>query len=334
MIIGILDTGVDPAAHGLQECGAADDLFDYDTTSTGTTLAPRVKLLDIVDCTGAGDVQLYDATAEYDKDTECYTVKGLSGRTLTIPKDWKMESFPTSDTASIQEGETVSIDNSKPVRLGIKAAFELFSPRLTPRIKQARKQQLQRHQNRYTAETQAKLVDIHAKLATDKSNASLIKAKQNIQALLDVIMDSCWEKPDEDPGPVYDCLVFYDGDNYRAVVDVNEHGNLADYQPMTDFDKFYEYASFGTLAQLNFGVHFYEDGKILSIVTDCSPHGTHVASIAAGNDGERSGVAPGAQVVSFVFGDLRLGTTETGTAFARCMMEAVRHKCDVINSTY
>jgi tripeptidyl-peptidase-2 len=37
---------------------------------------------------------------------------------------------------------------------------------------------------------------------------------------------------------------------------------------------------FSKLDACTFVLNVYSDGNILSIVTDCSPHGTHVAGIA------------------------------------------------------
>jgi hypothetical protein len=48
------------------------------------------------------------------------------------------------------------------------------------------------------------------------------------------------------------------------------------------------YGSFVTIAQMYYCVIFHNDGRVLSIVNDCTLHGTHVATICARNDGDRS----------------------------------------------
>ena len=74
-------------------------------------------------------------------------------------------------------------------------------------------------------------------------------------------------------------------------------------------------------------VNVYEGGDVLEIVSACSSHGTHVASIAAAHfpgEPQRDGVAPGAQIVSISIGDSRLSSMETGTAMARACMHLMR----------
>lgn len=41
-----------------------------------------------------------------------------------------------------------------------------------------------------------------------------------------------------------------------------------------------KFGVFSKLDACTFVANVYDEGKILSIVTDCSPHGTHVAGIA------------------------------------------------------
>lgn len=110
---------------------------------------------------------------------------------------------------------------------------------------------------------------------------------------------------------------------------------------MTDFDKELQYEKLTNIDFLNYGVHFYNQGKILSIVCDAGAHGSHVAGIASAyhENPEQvqdvvNGVAPGAKIVSLKIGDTRLGSMETGTGLVRALIEAIRLKLDVINLSY
>jgi hypothetical protein len=68
VVVCIFDTGVDPGAAGLQ------------TTSTG---AP--KIVDLVDCTGSGDV---DCSVVRKTADDGVTIEGLHGAKLTVNRDW------------------------------------------------------------------------------------------------------------------------------------------------------------------------------------------------------------------------------------------------------
>ena len=74
---------------------------------------------------------------------------------------------------------------------------------------------------------------------------------------------------------------------------------------------------------------------------ESASHGTHVASIASGNNSnkELDGVAPNAKIISLTIGDGRLGSMETGTALVRAMIKVMElckagTKIDVINMSY
>jgi len=112
-----------------------------------------------------------------------------------------------------------------------------------------------------------------------------------------------------------------------------------------------KYAIFSKLDACSFVANVYNDGNLVSIVTDCSPHATHVAGIAAAfhpdvcyltvgfsfvlkfskallcwvltQEPLLNGAAPGAQLISCKIGDTRLGSMETGTGLVRALIAAV-----------
>ena len=441
IVIGILDTGVDPAATGIRYM------------EDGKTQ----KLIDIVDCTGSCDVDVsYEVDAKWievedkggnvddddDDDDKLskssyWEVKALSGRVLKLSKDWKICPFPeppatttTKATAATSNDEIKDKDgtstatstektkeeeaktteeeaqNSKTkkkgktckVRLGIKRAYELFPGSLISRVKAYRSKQFERERHSYIASARKELATLikdsngdnsNGKATTNGShNSTTIKQqKDNLQAYIDILSDhDYWDE--NDPGILLDCVVFYDGTNYRAVIDhpqqqrdggggggTNSKNRNADgdlrspsIKPMTDYRKEYHYETISIVDQYNYGINFYDDGKTLSIVGDITPHGTHVAGIAAASnvsstvsssqttttaikkeednttstnnastnsdDDDRSGVAPGAKLISLKIGDSRMDAMETGTALCRGIMDAVRLGCDVINLSF
>lgn len=171
-----------------------------------------------------------------------------------------------------------------------------------------------------------------------------------------------YEKKFTDVGPVYDCIVFHDGDKWMCCVDTSETGDLANCPLLGEFNKTRDYAPLTKDDQLNFSVNVHNDGNLLELVGVCctctnsifkqnsndsfcftASHGTHVASIAAAcfpDDPDQNGVAPGAQIISLTIGDGRLGSMETGTALVRAMIrvmelsETEATKIHVINMSY
>lgn len=140
-----------------------------------------------------------------------------------------------------------------------------------------------------------------------------------------------------DEGPVYDCLVFHDGDQWVAVIDTSETGDMSTLTPMKEYNVEYEYRRFSDVDALNYGIHIYDNGAILSIVVDAGAHGTHVAGIISAHHPdapECNGVAPGAQIVSLKIGDTRLGSMETSVGLIRALIQAVKCGCNIINMSY
>lgn len=333
IVVGILDTGVDPGAIGLQ------------TLNDGKTS----KLIDLVDCTGSGDVDVSTTvSAKKDEATGAWIVEGLSGKTLKLNPNWHLCKFPNMKEEEVKKETSDATEESKkserkdesnkqdsslefPVRLGIKRGYELFPAKLRNRVKQHRLKLQSQRIGKYIAQVRSQLAEWKEQHPSNPTPEA-VRVRDDLQARLDVLQDKEWE---DDPGPLFDCVVFYDGTNYRAAIDVKEDGDLTIADAMTDFHKERQYGTFGTIDQFNYAVNIFDDGTVLSIVCDAGAHGTHVSGITAAYEQDGcSGVAPGAQLISLKIGDTRLGSMETGTALTRALIEAVKRGCDVINLSY
>ncbi|CEG66665.1 hypothetical protein RMATCC62417_03204 [Rhizopus microsporus] len=291
-VIAILDTGVDPGAAGMQ------------VTTDG-----KPKIIDIVDCTGGGDVDTSKKVKPTVEDGVS-TIEGLSGRKLILDSSWNNPS-----------GE---------YRVGVKRAYELFPTELKNRVKSERRQNFVKKQAQLLSEAQYRLADYNKK--TEKvDEAEKTELESRIEALKEL------DKNYEDPGPILDCVVFFDGKDWRAVIDLNESGDLRGQPCLTHYRKELQYHTFGKADLLNFSVNIYSNGDVLSIVTLSGSHGTHVAGITAANFPDEpalNGVAPGAQLISLRIGDARLGSMETGPGLTRAAAHLAMHKVDLANMSY
>ena len=228
VIVGVFDTGVDPGAPGLL------------TTTTG---APKV--IDIVDCTGSGDVDTSKTASPVDG-----KLTGLSGRTLTLPHEW-----PT-----IAEGGKY--------HLGIKPAYELMPKPLITRMQgERRKKLIDESQRGAVAAAQRELREPREDARKeDKRRDEELKARPPATCYLPpatcyLLPATCYltraahctplatchlplapsacatqarvaqlealQKAYEDPGPVYDVLTYKDSrGTWRVCVDTSECGAL------------------------------------------------------------------------------------------------------------
>ncbi|KAI8076819.1 uncharacterized protein BX664DRAFT_362744 [Halteromyces radiatus] len=299
-VIAILDTGVDPGAAGMQ------------VTTDG-----KPKIIDIVDCTGGGDVATSTIVKPNKKEIngeQVSVIEGLGGRTLIVDPSWKNPS-----------GE---------YRVGLKRAYELFPSELVERLKSERRQNFEIKQSHLVSEAQAQLAEFNKKNPNVTDEKS-IQQRNDLEARIDQL--KALIKNYEDPGILLDCVVFFDGQDWRAVIDVKESGDLRGQPAMADYRKELEYHTFGEEDLLNFSVNIYEDGDILSIVTLSGSHGSHVAGIAAANfpdDPTLNGVAPGAQIVSLRIGDARLDSMETGPGLTRAAAHLAINNVDLANMSF
>lgn len=264
-----------------------------------TTTTGDPKVIDIIDATGSGDVPMSDWVEAKEG-----TLSGCTGRTLKIDEHWKN---PTGK-----------------YRLGLKPAYDIYPGELVTRLKKERTKEWQKQQRKHEA----------VLIEQIKSGKSKIE-QDELQARLDLLRDAV--ESFNDPGPVYDCMTFYDGKHWRAVIDTDEDGDLADERVLTNYRTERQFATFDADSRLNFSVNVYDTGKLLSIVTVTGNHGTHVAGIVAAHDPEhpkRNGLAPGAQILSVKIGDTRIDGMETGVALIRGLKRAAEMNCDLINMSY
>lgn len=299
VLIAIFDSGVDPAAAGLQ------------VTSDG-----KPKILDILDCTGSGDI---DTSKVVKADTDGYIIGG-SGTRLLLNPSWK--------------------NPSQEWHVGYKLVYEFFTGTLTSRIKKERKKKWDESCQEAISEA-LKHINEFDKKNPKTEDLKLKRDHEDLQNRLHFLRKQ--SESYDDKGPIIDVVVWNDGDVWRVAVDTrdledgDEHGKLADFVPLTNYRIERKYGIFSKLDACSFVANVYDEGNLLSIVTDCSPHGTHVAGIATAFHPKEplvNGVAPGAQLISCKIGDARLGSMETGTGLVRALIAAVEHKCDLINMSY
>ncbi|CAN8274352.1 unnamed protein product [Cochlearia groenlandica] len=299
VVIAIFDSGFDPSAAGLH------------VTSDG-----KPKVLDVIDCTGSGDVD----TSKVVKANEDGLIRGASGAPLVINSSWKN---PTGEW-----------------RVGCKLVYELFTDDLTSRVKKERRKTWDEKNQEEIAKAVKTLYDFDQK-HTKADDGKLKKTREDLQSRVDFLKKQADKY--EDKGPVIDAVVWHDGEVWRVALDTQtleedpDCGKLADFSPLTNYRIERKYGVFSRLDACSFVANVYDEGKVLSIVTDSSPHGTHVAGIATAHHPEEhllNGVAPGAQIISCKIGDSRLGSMETGTGLSRALIAALEHNCDLVNMSY
>lgn len=202
VVIAIFDTGVDPGAAGLQ-----------------MTSHSKPKIIDLIDATGDGNVDISHVVTANGSE-----LTGLSGRKLKIPPGWK--------------------NPSGKFHLGIKDVYELCSSTLRDRLKKERKEKYwQPAHNQAVYSVQAKLNELNGQKSkspagdavtsstseqssneegskstssSDVTDLATTLNKEDLQTQLELLKDL--ENKIKDVGPVYDCIVWHDGDTWRFFI--------------------------------------------------------------------------------------------------------------------
>ncbi|PVU84883.1 hypothetical protein BB560_007238, partial [Smittium megazygosporum] len=301
-VVAILDTGVDPAAAGMQ-----------------VNTVGQSKIIDIVDCTNSGDIQLSEEKPIQkgvdEKGTQYRFVIGCRGHKLILDSCW-----------------TIPSDK---VRTGTKRLFDLTPSELTTRIQNERKEAFMKKHDKLVHKILAEIDKISKTSQGEEISESDKKRKTELQNQLEAL--KTLKDTYEDYGPEYNVIVFHDGEHYNASVDTTLKNDFTGLPTLKDYKIDNRYAMLDESNLFNFTVKFYDNGKLLSIVTVAGSHGTHVAGITAGyhpEDPSMNGVAPGARIVSLKIGDHRLGSLEVGAGLTRALNSMIENEVDLANMSY
>ncbi|XP_044257538.1 tripeptidyl-peptidase 2 isoform X2 [Tribolium madens] len=275
----------------------------------------KVKVIHRFDCSGCGDVDTKTIVQAYDS-----YITALSGKNLKIPSTWNN---PTNC-----------------YRVGLKHAYDLYPERLEERMtSEYKEKKWDEHHRKAVAEANRQLAEFEAKHTSSNLSDADKLIKDDLETKLEILTN--YEKKFHDAGPVYDCILFHDGEQWQCCVDTSDDGDLEKCPLLGEYSLTHDYTALTPEDNLNFSMNVHDNGDTLELVGLCSSHGTHVASIAAAyfpDNPEQCGVAPGAQIVSFTIGDGRLGSMETGTALVRAIIKLMEMsktlKIHVINMSY
>ncbi|KAJ2082275.1 hypothetical protein H4R24_001722 [Coemansia sp. RSA 988] len=267
----------------------------------------RSKVIDYIDCAGSGDVEL-------GKPQKCsgdaLELRAGSGRMLRLNPTWSNPS-----------GEW---------RLGTRRLYDIVPLMVKMNAVAEREAQF-----RKKAQLLADAVNARRDDGAHTSDGSNDEERAEVDAQASVLgkLSSTYS----DPGPVLDCVVFHDGQQWRAAVDVEGSGDLSKTPAMGAYRHTGDIGLLCRRHLLHYTLNFYDGGRTLSIVTSTGPHGTHVAGIMAANhpdEPENNGVAPGAQLLSLTLGKHSMGSMETGIGLTRAANAIVEYDVDMANISF
>jgi tripeptidyl-peptidase-2 len=221
-------------------------------TFTQVTSDGKPKIVDIVDCCGSGDVDC-STVVKATEENGILSITGLTGRKLILNKKWKN---PSGD-----------------YKIGVKRAFDFYPKGLVKRLTEESKKKFMEKHLKYVNEAQEQLNAFDKRIG-GKATATKAECqeKADLQSRIEYL--KALEKNFDEPGPIYDCVIFHDGEHWQSVIDRRESGDLTNEIVMTDYNISRQFSYFGDSDLLNYSVHIYDNGQTLSIVTNAGSHGT------------------------------------------------------------
>ena len=308
IVIFVLDTGVVSVGGKWGKdggCGSRkrkrspallSQLQDPGAAGLATTPSGAPKILDVRDCTGAGDVVL--------------------GEALSLDADGTL---PSSASPTKRLAINPAWPNPTGLwRVGHKRAYDLFAAPLARRFKADRAAAFDDAHAVALSSAAATLASVRAAPSSSKKDVAEVEAA--VAAL--EAERSAFRAEGGDPGPAVDVVVWHDGSTWRAALDTSALAipgrdprtgaktiALADCPPLTNYAAERVYVTLDARSALNVAVNFWDGGDgsagcdppACELVADAGAHGTHVAGIAAAYHSEApdlNGVAPGAHIIS------------------------------------
>ncbi|KAJ2774322.1 hypothetical protein IWQ56_000630, partial [Coemansia nantahalensis] len=212
-VVAILDTGIDPGAHGLQ------------VTSDG-----KRKVVDYIDCTGSGDVVL---GAPVKCAGDALELRAVSGRTLRLNPAWKNPS-----------GEW---------RIGAKRYYDIAPAEAAATTRTEREERFRKTAQQLRDTVDARKAEAKADGKADDSDEG---AELDAQAAVLAALGEAYS----DLGPLLDCVVFHDGEQWRTAIDTGETGDLTAAAALGAYRHTGDVALLNKRQLLYYTVNFYDSG--------------------------------------------------------------------------
>lgn len=296
VLIGIFDTGVDPAAAGLA------------VTTTGER-----KVVDIIDASGSGDVDMRTRR----KPDANGRLAGLSGRSLTLPEGVVNPSgefrVGLKPAAELFYGAVLRRLNdrraaARAAAASLQAAARAASPEAT-----ALKAALAKAPDDRNRAERDRVARHNALTALEEG-----KAGTDPGALHDCVL---WHD-----GSQWRAVVDTDEDG-----DLRNERVLQPYGVAGEYGSFGDIAHTSFGVQVYGGGQVL---SIVTVVGDHGTHVASIAAGHNPDERARDGIAPGARILSIKIGNQRNGSTSDDLVYQRAGALLARHKADIVNVSY
>lgn len=152
-------------------------------------------------------------------------------------------------------------------RLGVKNAFDLYPDRLKDRIRaEYKKKKWDEGQRKLLSDLNRDLAKLENQ-QNNSNNESHKLEKEDSEAKLDIVNNL--DKKFSDSGPVYDCILYHDGEKWMCCINTSEEGDLTKCPLLGEYSVTHEYLPLTNSDNLNFSFNVHNNGNVLELVGVC-----------------------------------------------------------------